>query len=227
MARSHLYMLGDTLVLINTGNLNDTQLKAKGLPFVATYNATNGTLLHKTQLSQKKESFYQLWATDGMAIARSNKHLAKVDLENGELSFMQYKPLDINQIANLSWGEYYIFGTEGFEQIGMGYDGVITKQFTAYRISETAEPEPVSGESNPLYVKYDALENGLLCLTNPAMDIWIVTPQGEFVYNFTSSLASTCQIDDLEGNSLLFHTPNGKYKVAIFNSMSAQDSSLK
>ena len=218
MARSHLYMLGDTLVLINTGNLNDTQLKAKGLPFVATYNAANGTQQHKTQLSKKKESFYQLWATDGMAIARSNKNLAKVDLENGELSFMQYKPLDINQIANLSWGEYYIFGTEGFEQIGMGYEGVITRQFTAYRLSETAEPQPVSDKSRPLYVRHDVLENGLLCLTNPLMDIWIVTPQGEFVYNFTSSLSSTCQIDGLEGNSLLFHTPNGKYKVAVFDS---------
>ncbi len=222
MARSHLYMLGDTLVLINTGNLNDTQLKTKGLPFVATYNAADGTLLHKTKLSKKKESFYQLWATDGMAIARSNKHLVKVDLANGETSFMQYKPLDIDQIAKLSWGEYYIFGKDGFEQIGMGYDGVITRQFTAYRLSESAEPELVSGESNPLYVGYGALENGLLCLTNPAMDIWIVTPEGKFVYNFTSSLSSTCQIDGLEGNSILFHTPNGKYKVAVFNAPEAE-----
>lgn len=215
---THLYSVGDTIVLINTGGIvkSSKKLVAQSVPYVAAFNASDGQQFWMTELANRKEAFSCIYAADSIAYACSNakQKLLKISLSDGQLQPMQWNADNCGQFKVLSWGDYYHIDrtTNHFQNAGFGFDCALNMTEDVFRVSADEAPKLIA-HGTDVYKSHKTLANGMQYVYSQASkDMWIISADGQPLYRFPKKLRGFY----IERNTVLFFTDNDHYGVIRF-----------
>ena len=215
---SHLYLVGDTVVYFNMGGqVKGDKYVPKSVPYVAAFNAHDGSQYWLTPLADKKQLYTCIYATNGIGYACSGlnpSRLFRISLSDGHLQPMQWNADNCGQFKVLSWGDYYHIDrtTNHFQNAGFGFDCALNMTEDVFRVSADEAPKLIA-HGTDVYKSHKTLANGMqyvYCQTSK--DMWIISADGQPLYRFPKNLRGFY----IERNTILFFTDDDHYGVIRF-----------